>query len=127
VALPGSVEIFVPAEGLVAGPIGLGLRPWDITLSTMPPSSSARNVLRGRVREVLPLGGRVRVMLAVGPECALSLVAEITPDAQASLDCREGQELYAAFKATALSVGPTERGDTLGRSDAEVEPAGSRD
>ena len=104
VLVPGGVEVFVPAEGLAPGPVGLGLRPWEITLSAAPPSGSARNVLRGRVREVLPLGGRVRVTLMAGPDGAVPLVAEITPEAQASLDCREGQELYAAFKATAVTV-----------------------
>ncbi len=104
VVVPGGVEVFAPAEGLTAGPVSLGLRPWEITLSTEPPAGSARNTLLGRVREVLPLGGRVRVTLAVGSEGAVPLVAEITPEAEAFLQCREGQELYATFKARAVSA-----------------------
>ena len=104
VVVAGGVEVYVSPEGLIAGPVSLGLRPWEITLFIAPPAGSARNVLRARVHEVLPLGGRVRVTLAAGPESEVTLVAEVTPEAQASLDCREGQEIYAAFKATAVSV-----------------------
>jgi molybdate transport system ATP-binding protein len=106
VAVPGGVEVYVPGEGLAAGAVSLALRPWEITLSSAPPAGSARNVLPARVREVLPLGGRVRVTLTAGPAGAVLLVAEITPEAQASLDCREGQEIYASFKASAVSVAP---------------------
>lgn len=106
VLVSGGLEIFVPAEGYSPGPVTLGLRPWEITLSTAPPAGSARNVLRGRVLEVLPLGGRVRVTLAVGPEDGACLVAEVSPEAQTSLDCRVGQILYASFKAMAVSLGP---------------------
>jgi molybdopterin-binding protein len=106
VLLPGGVTVFVAAEGLIAGPVSLGLRPWEITLSATPPGGSARNVLRGQVREVLPVGGRVRVTLAAGPDGTVPLVAEITLDAQTALACRQGQELSASFKATAVSVAP---------------------
>ncbi len=52
------------------------------------------------------MGGRVRLILDVGPRHSLPLVAEITPRAQDSLGCREGQTLYASFKATALALIP---------------------
>lgn len=106
IAVEGGIAVYVPGEHLPPGPVGLALRPWEITLSPGPPAGSARNVLPGRVREVLPLGGRVRVMLGIGPDGAVPLVAEITAEAQASLDCRIGQDLYASFKASAVSVAP---------------------
>lgn len=99
-------EIFAVAEQIAPGPVTVALRPWEVTLSRNAPEGSARNVFQGRVREVLPLGGRVRVTLAAGPVGNLALVAEVTPEAMAALDCREGQLLYAAFKATAVTVTP---------------------
>jgi len=104
VDLAPGLEIHVPANGIAPGPVGISLHPWEVTLSQSPPAGSARNVLPGAVREVLPLGGRVRVVLEIGPAHNHTLVAEITPEAQEALGCKEGQVLYGAFKATALSM-----------------------
>ncbi|HZS87007.1 MAG TPA: ABC transporter ATP-binding protein [Chloroflexota bacterium] len=106
VRLAGGVDVYAAADDVPPGPVGLALRPWEVTVSPRPPAGSARNVLPGRVREVLPMGGRVRLILDVGPRHSLPLVAEITPRAQDSLGCREGQTLYASFKATALALIP---------------------
>ncbi len=107
VRLTDDVVVDVPADGLAPapGPGAVTLRPWQVTLSRERPAGSARNVWAGRVREVLPLGGRVRVTLAVGAREALTLVAEITPEARAELGVREGEPLYASFKATAVTAG----------------------
>ena len=61
-----SVEIFAPAEETPPGRSAWRCGPGRSSLSAAPPDGSARNVLAGRVREVLPLGGSVRVTLAVG-------------------------------------------------------------
>jgi molybdopterin-binding protein len=45
-------------------------------------------------------GERVRVLLDTKP----MLVAEVTPEAVASLSLREGTRVYAAFKATGVLV-----------------------
>jgi molybdate transport system ATP-binding protein len=106
VRLNGEVDMYAAADDVPPGPVGLSLRPWEVTVSTQPPAGSARNVLPGRVREVLPMGGRVRLVLDVGPHQAVPLVAEITPQAYECLGCHEGQTLYASFKATALALTP---------------------
>jgi len=111
------IDLYVTTEGSapVAGPVpvGLSLRPWDVILSVERPVGSARNVLRGRVRQVLPLGGRARVVLALAPgqetaspAAPTLLAAEISLEAQADLACHEGQQLYASFKATAVTMSP---------------------
>jgi molybdopterin-binding protein len=84
--------------------VSVAVRPWEVVLSTAPPVGSARNVFEGQVREVLPLGSRVRVTLGIGARGSTPLVAEITPEAQEGLACHEGQRLYASFKATAVTV-----------------------
>jgi molybdopterin-binding protein len=77
--------------------------PREITLSRVPPAGSARNVLSGRVVELVPeppLGERCRVVLASEPP----LVAEITREAAAALGLAEGVLVHAAFKATGVQV-----------------------
>jgi molybdenum ABC transporter ATP-binding protein len=106
IRLPGGVELYAPADGIEPGPVSVTLHPWEVTLSVAPPAGSARNSLPGRVRETLPLGGRVRVSLTLAGAGAPVLVAEITPQAEEALGLREGQTLYATFKATALQVSP---------------------
>lgn len=104
IRLDGGVDVYASAEDVPPGSVGVALRPWDIVVSARRPDGSARNVLTSQVREVLPLGGRVRLTLTAGPAAALPLVAEITPEALTALGCHAGQTLYASFKATALSV-----------------------
>ncbi len=106
ISIAPDLEIYAPSEALAPGPVSVSLHPWDLTLSRQPPEGSARNVLPCRVREILPLGSRVRVALGAGHAASVALVAEITPEAQAALQCREGQPVYAAFKATAVRVSP---------------------
>lgn len=98
------LAIVATVEDLALGPVGVGLHPWEVTLSALPPEGSARNVYAARVREVLPFGGRVRVTLGIGTLFRHTLVAEISAGALDTLPCHEGAALHAAFKATALSV-----------------------
>ncbi len=127
------IDLYVATEGSapVADPspvpVGLSLRPWDVVLSIERPVGSARNVLRGRVRQVLPLGGRVRVALALAPgqetappAAPILLAAEISLEAQADLACHEGQQLYASFKATAVTMSPVGPRSSLHRVGHEL-------
>ena len=104
VRIDEDIAVSVPAGDLHPGLVSVAVRPWDIVLSRGRPGGSARNEFAGRVRDVLPLGGRVRVTLAAGARETLPLVAEITAEAQADLNVREGEVLYASFKATAVTV-----------------------
>jgi molybdate transport system ATP-binding protein len=77
--------------------------PREITLFRHAPEGSAQNIFLGTVREVVPeppAGERVRVVLDANP----SLVVEVTRDAVASLELREGMHVHAAFKATGVRV-----------------------
>jgi molybdate transport system ATP-binding protein len=102
---PG-VRFHAMAEDVPSGKVSIALKPWDVTLSPLPPEGSARNALAGIVQEVQPAGGRVRVLLEVGEPRETPLVAEISLEALAALGCTPGQALVASFKATALSVEP---------------------
>jgi molybdopterin-binding protein len=79
------------------------LSPRDVTLSLERPMGSARNVLRGPVLDVIaepPYGERLRVSLATRPP----LVAEVTPSAARELGLAPGREVWASFKATAVTT-----------------------
>lgn len=78
----------------------LCLRPEDITLSlpdAANPHSSARNRLTGTVVRLLPQGTLVRVIV----DCGFPIVALITQQSAAELALAAGQQIQAAFKATA--------------------------
>lgn len=80
------------------------LRPEDITLWKQAdlPSSSARNLLRGRVKQVLPGGPLVRVVL----DCGFTLVALVTRSSAQTMCLEPGAEVTATFKASAVHILP---------------------
>jgi molybdate transport system ATP-binding protein len=108
--LPDGVTVVEAAGGVVtlAGPtegseLFLAISPREITLYRAAPDGSAQNVYRGRIREIMPeppLGERVRVSLDTHPP----LVAEVTRAAVERLGLAEGEEVYAAFKATGVAA-----------------------
>jgi molybdate transport system ATP-binding protein len=83
--------------------------PRSITLYQNPPDSSARNVFRGEIVQILrldtPTGregrfdGRVRVSILLDNTMP-PLTAEITDASAVRMELREGKAIYAAFKAT---------------------------
>jgi molybdate transport system ATP-binding protein len=103
VAVPGShFSIVDPGAG---GDLTLAVYPRAITLSLQPPLGSARNILQGRIEELVPeppAGDQVRVLIASDPP----LAAEVTREAVEALGLRPGLEVYAAFKATGVAILP---------------------
>ena len=86
-----------------AGDLFLTVSPREITLFRDRPAGSAQNVFTGPIVEVVPeppAGERVRVVLGTRP----MLVAEVTPEAVASMGLREGVTVYATFKATGVTI-----------------------
>jgi len=74
------------------------LRPEDVILSREKLKSSIRNVLSVKIRKIMPIGPLVRVTMEN------SLVALITKQATDDLELKEGDEIYATFKATSVHV-----------------------
>jgi molybdate transport system ATP-binding protein len=100
VVLDGGDRLVVPGAG--SGPALAMIHPHSVVLQREPPVGSARNVWPGTVSGVEPLGERVRVRL----DGAVPLVAEITPAALAELGLGEGSTVFAAVKATDVSLYP---------------------
>jgi molybdate ABC transporter permease protein len=95
----GAVVVPWPS-GFGGGEVVAVVRPSDVTVSLGPPSGSARNILRGRVRAIEPEGERARIRIASSPP----IVAEITAGSVERLDLREGIEVWASFKAVEVEV-----------------------
>jgi molybdate transport system ATP-binding protein len=96
-------EIFAASSDQEAGLLFAVVDPREITLATGPQSTSAQNVLRGRVAELQlepPRGERVRVRLDSRPP----LVAELTRAAAEAMHLEPGAEVWASFKATGVRL-----------------------
>jgi tungstate transport system ATP-binding protein len=80
----------------------LCIRPEHVTLSTQPHSgiTSARNVFRGKIFKITPLGPYQKIHV----DCGFPLVAYVTNHSMEELLLTEGGEVRASFKATAIHV-----------------------
>ena len=82
--------------------------PHSITLHRTPPEGSARNIFCGQIIHLLSSGdkeGHIRVSIQLdSASSATPLVAEITQISAARMELREGQMVYATFKATEASA-----------------------
>ena len=74
--------------------------PSDVAISLEAPATSARNVFRSQILEVIHLGDKVRLSL----NGALPMCAEITANALEALALKEGDQVYASVKATAIKT-----------------------
>jgi len=91
-------EFFAASD--ISGRVVATLHPEDVILSREPFASSARNCLEGTVREVIPVGSTVRVVLDVG----FPLTALLTRESCHDLELGAGSRVFATFKATAVHV-----------------------
>jgi tungstate transport system ATP-binding protein len=80
----------------------LCIRPENVTLSTsaLRETTSARNVLSGRIEKITSLGAYQKVRL----NCGFPLVAYVTRHSLEKLSLKEGKEVVASFKATSIHV-----------------------
>jgi tungstate transport system ATP-binding protein len=79
------------------------LRPEDIVLARLDAdfaAESMRNVLRGKIDQVISLGSQLRVKIDAG----VALTALITKQSWQDLALAQGREVQAAFKASAAHV-----------------------
>jgi molybdate transport system ATP-binding protein len=81
------------------------IRGENVTLETgRAGQSSARNNLRGKVKEISPTGSLMRVVVDVGFE----IVALVTHQAVTDMELLPGVEVFAVFKASAVHLIPRE-------------------
>ncbi|MBN1812611.1 MAG: ATP-binding cassette domain-containing protein [Anaerolineae bacterium] len=92
------LEIAVLTE--LSGRVHASLRPEDIVLSQEPFRSSARNVFRGRITDVVDRGTLIYVTVDVPP----SFTCAITRTSLEEMALKQGAEATIAFKASAVHV-----------------------
>ena len=102
--LPGGGVLHTAAEH--RGPAYAAFRPAAVSLFTMRPSGSPRNVWAGMVSGLEPHGDGVRVQLDPVPAAGSAVLAEVTAGAVAELDLRPGAAVWAAVKASDVAVYP---------------------
>ena len=106
-------QIIVDAKGLHLEAVGelqpgrsvlFCLRPEDITLwkRESAPKSSARNRLHGRILRMMPQGPLVRVEV----DCGFPVMVLITRTSAQEMQLKEGIDVTASFKATAVHLIP---------------------
>jgi molybdate transport system ATP-binding protein len=99
-------EVVLEGGGVVVtadpadGDVYVAIQPHSVSLHRAQPDGSPRNVWRGRIRGADLLGDRIRIHVE-GP---VPIVAEVTAAAVGELGLHEGVDVWAAVKATDLSV-----------------------
>jgi molybdate transport system ATP-binding protein len=97
-----------------AGPVGVVVYPWEVSLAAHAPEGSALNAVRGSVRRVVMLGNRARVSVEGHP----SIVAEVTEDSVRHLALQPGVQVVASWKATTTRLVPLREDATLSPTSA---------
>jgi tungstate transport system ATP-binding protein len=82
------------------GKVTVFIKPEDIILSTTPIKTSARNILKGRVREIVDLAERVQLKIDTGRQFTVIITKRSFRELAITLD----SELYLNFKATSVRV-----------------------
>lgn len=78
----------------------VSIRPEDIILSEIFWVSSARNVHKGTVTDIIVEDNNAMVVIDIG----ISLIALITKDSMIEMNIKKGDQLYAIFKTMAVEV-----------------------
>ncbi len=96
----GEQRLRVPyVDRSVGQDVLIAIRASDVILAAQPPTGlSARNVLRGRIEGLHPVGPRVLVYLDVGQR----LIVEVTPEAARDLDLHSGRDVHAIIKSNSI-------------------------
>ena len=97
VVLDDGTTIFSTDSG--SGRVGVVVYPWEITISSQPPSDSSMNHVSGVITSLVAVDNRVRVQLG-------ALTAETSKESAERLGLEEGAAVVASFKATATRLLP---------------------
>ncbi|WP_300382075.1 excisionase family DNA-binding protein [Clostridium sp.] len=98
IASIGPVNIHVNTE--IKGRAKISIRPEDIILSKGTFISSARNIHKGVVTDIILDGNSAKVILDIG----IQMLALITKESLTELTIEKGVELYAIFKTMSIKI-----------------------
>lgn len=97
-ALINGVKLSVITD--IEGAAKISIKPENVILSTGTIVCSARNMLKGKVANVIYDNNSAKVLLDTG----IPLLALITRQSMIEMDIKKGDELYAIFKASSVRV-----------------------
>jgi molybdopterin-binding protein len=92
--------VFHVTTDLASGQGTAVIRSEDVTISALPPQTSARNVFEGTIIDVCRNRLGIEIVIDAGRE----LAALVTPDSVEKLGLAVGAHVYASMKATAIQV-----------------------
>jgi molybdate transport system ATP-binding protein len=101
IALEGGGTLHAPDDAM-SGPVLVAVRPSAVALHNARPEGSARNVWRGVVDGLEPIGDRVRVTVSGQP----TVMVDVTASAVSELGVHPGAVVWLSTKATELEVYP---------------------
>lgn len=84
----------------LTGEVKLSIRPEDIILSLEPFTSSARNIFKGTVTDLISNDDGVKVILDIG----IPIMSLITKNSLEAMNISKGTDLYAVFKTMSINV-----------------------
>ncbi|WP_373483730.1 excisionase family DNA-binding protein [Acetobacterium sp.] len=84
----------------LTGDVKLSIRPEDIILSLEPFTSSARNIFKGTVVDLIENDDGVKVILDIG----IPIMSLITKKSMENMKISKGCVLYAVFKTMSINV-----------------------
>jgi tungstate transport system ATP-binding protein len=93
-------DVYVEAAFSKEGRVTVFIRPEDIIVSKKPLKSSARNVLKGKITEVLDLGPIVKLKIDVGKV----FTVQITKRSFKEMNLNIGSNVFIAYKASSVSL-----------------------
>lgn len=93
-----NVNIHVHTD--LSGDVKLSIRPEDIILSLEPFTSSARNIFKGQVVDLIDNDDGVKVVLDIG----IPIMSLITKKSMENMKISKGCDLYAVFKTMSINV-----------------------
>ncbi len=103
VAVAGAEAAMRTADLHTSGDVIVTISPNAIALHAEEPHGSARNSWRTTIVAIEPLGETARVAL----DAPFDLVADVTPASVEALGLRPGSTVWAAVKATEVTISPT--------------------
>ncbi|MBI5554998.1 MAG: ABC transporter ATP-binding protein [Elusimicrobia bacterium] len=90
----------VVSDCIVGQKVLVCVRPENITISTAPERDSARNHFQATIKNMVPWGLEYKIDL----DCGFNVVAFVTKQSIDQLRLAVGQQVFAAFKATAAHL-----------------------
>ncbi len=93
-------SIYIEAAFEKTGPVTVFIQPEDIIVSKKPIESSARNIIKGRIIEIIDHGPIIRLKVDTGK----IFTAQITRQSFKDMNLNIGSEIYLVYKASSVSL-----------------------